>query len=951
MNAPILLICSHNREWRDAVCHALDTNKYQVQAREGDPKPNDLLGVPGEHPPDVVLWRPDDGRPIEQSRYADLVRWGHGTRFVLVRFRVGRFPLLHWLRRDPRQVAQVLRFWWNRWQSESPSVRLLPPSATIPDVVKAVEQEAAACWWAKLYELDLPACRLSRSGRILRANAAMGARFGLGVQNKFWWDRVEQQKNDWLPSTHPLELTLKTKKSCHGFIESPGGQFQVVCLPDHFEKSELKTVSVLLPDTGNRSRIFQFSQRKEEWRRRTDIYDYLIQCVTGLGYQRVRLYRLSEDGSQFLPEASRGLGDRESDFKSRSLAIRDHKPSQDTLALGIPALCQWTADERDGEQVNERSPDLVRTYTSEEAGPELGFLDDVRRWVEAPLVVPGRRAADRSSVLGKLAVDRGAHGGTLSIRDALDIGCLALMGAGAIHAFNESEQARELHKQEKQLQRQREFHTDLIEVLPSFSLATDDRFYRCVGAVLSSLPGLGWQQVMLFVVDNDTLDQAVCVMALGGLEQGLHGYLESTFARLRDYTQDALQRPVPVGDHLYDAWVKRQGDHRIVSFKNPERLEGPVAEVLALQAPAYRAVEVDKDPWCRKQNQEFPGTFLGPHVHVFALTEAFFAGESSHGREARPRPVGVALLGQGTAATVPDLELTKEALATFGALIARRWTQRHIETMFASLGAMHDLKDHWKQVRDRTADLLTQRPGGTVAEPAYQAAVQRYQAAAQEMEATIRRLHSDKASYEELHRAPKPGPDEDFAPGIDFATFMDSCKRRWGKQWGGKPSAAVQQAGKSPEAILTVDVEAPEEPIRVPCDPLILFDVLTKLVRNAVQIATEKKSPTVRVHLSARPRIAGRRELIVITCEDDAGGVDRDMEELLFIYGISGRVGGGGHGLAQARAQLMRQSGDLQFVKPTEDAQGARFEILFPKEGDSRVPEASLRRHAAGGRE
>jgi hypothetical protein len=940
MDKPTVLICSHQVDWADDVKRALG-DTINVKIKCGDLSQPDLVGDNERLAPDVVVWRFDGGQPIRKLSYLEKIRWGLGTKFVLVRYRHGRVPWAHVLLRNLWDISDLVRFWVGRITGRQYlPAPLLPPGAAIDEVAKAVEQAVASCWWTLLAALDFPACQVSPGGRILRANRAMTEAFGPAVTGSYFRMSVENATTAAdleFHDSHPIRRALTEGRACQDFIECKKGQFQLVCLPESIDDQILeldpnasprRTVSVLIPDSGSRGRLFNFANSPSNLDTIQDIYRYIVDCAAKLGYERVRLYELDRERNAFRGVASRGFlsKDKERDFETNfSILIAEDDPSGDTLRHRIPALC--VVGEIDPLSASPR--ELLRYYLTRNYREQLE-LAGVNRWIDAPLIVPGKTSDGGPAVLGKLVVDRGKESDRrLSIRDALDVGLLAMMAAGAIHAFRET-----FH--ERKLKRKQQFLNELLEVLPLFAFERDHtKFFRAIATILSCDAGLRWEQVLLFVVDSSGLRQASCEMALGGVgEQNDHDlrmFLESRRWSLRDYVEDALEHPVPLGDRLYENWVRTTAPHRTISFA-PHQLDdaNPVPSLLARpsQRAPYLLLDVGSDPWCRTVNRDVPNTFAGRRVYAFPLTNAFALNVELFTPDSRrTQPVGVALLGVTSRPAEPqelDLELTRVALDLIGSLIAQRWTG---ERVWGALGAMNTihgsaLRDTWDRVRDTVerieADLARLAHENDEFSMAHNEMVAAYRDAEAAHDEHVSRVLLEKATLKKL----RPPSGE----ALDFGEFLAENRIHWSNEWTRTPD----------EARLILDAPSPASPLLVPCSRLVLRDVFTCLLENAVQVATERGRKEVRVSIRSREaQDDQRRTFVEITVADDAGGVSPEDEPRLFLKGFSKRSGGTGLGLALARQELFMFSGDLRYLTPNgsvgAEGRGATFQLLLLK--------------------
>lgn len=115
--------------------------------------------------------------------------------------------------------------------------------------------------------------------------------------------------------------------------------------------------------------------------------------------------------------------------------------------------------------------------------------------------------------------------------------------------------------------------------------------------------------------------------------------------------------------------------------------------------------------------------------------------------------------------------------------------------------------------------------------------------------------------------------------------------------------------------------------VYVHADPALLESAIDNLIRNAVEAAAVardtgmREAPWVRVSLSASAGVAR------LTVEDDAGGVDPQLEPRLWEPFATARAKGIGLGLPLARKAVEDHGGTLTFFRTT---QGSRFEMTLP---------------------
>jgi hypothetical protein len=917
---PIVLVCSADGNWRASVAEALAARKCHVIEKAGEPEHDDLTR-PAEnvHPPDVVLWRFDGSHPMADSPSLWLTRTrsAAGTQFVLVRFRRGVIPLWYWMTHEPRRVWSIIKFRArNPFGRRAGAPRILGPRATISQIADAVGEAVSKCWRRELFELDVPACQITPAGRILRANPAMAQGFGDALVGKLFRSVVENAPDDEIPAHHPIARVRATRHAVCDFVETIHGHSQLICMPDIVRDDALKTLNVLIPETGNRAKVFRFA-RQECLKDPQGIYEYIVKCALELGYRRVRLYQFDKASSRFRGVAAAGFRSpkRQQHFVERFfMPLHKDEPSADTVSSRLPAVCihdpngTWSA----------RPSPFVRVYrkTKRNFVKQLE-LENATRWIDAPLVVPGTQ-----QVLGKLVVDDDDRSDRLSVRDALDVGYLAMMAAGALHAYYQAEHSKELTERTERLgeltrqlvqnraklERYGGILQTVIETLPRIALVRDDlAFFRAIAAILSCEPGLRWEQVFLFIVDPEGLRQAKCVMALGGHSDNERLLLGTKFTCLYDYVDDALRCPEAHGDRLYEAWVDKPSDHQVLRFGSQPASASAVGRLLAGGSKKpYEPIHTETDSWCQSINDSSAEPLLtAKRLFAFPLPQSY-ALDIEMNQEAQPtQPVGAAFVGMAS----PDREIdelnllfTSVCLDFFGPLISQRWTSRRLRGMFGSLSAFFhtNLNDPWNRLR-HASDEWTRESESPDARKAYETAMEN-------LGRRIREVTIAQATLKNLHRK---GDEE-----LELKSFLNSRAENWNREWS------------EDDGFLRLRVDAASD-LRVRCDPLVLGDAMTCILRNAVDVAKERGRGTVSVTIEARSYRIGDRWLVEITMTDDAGGVDEQLVPYLFLQGVSGRTGGKGRGLALARAELLMYSGDLQYDREQSPDGGATFRILF----------------------
>lgn len=886
MDSLSVLVCSREREWRRDVVASL-AGTHQIIEKEEDPEYVDLCVHEEQHPPDIVVWQLNLLEAKSRSAYTQISRWARGTKFVLV-------------------GASEIGFAYAQASPPIPQpCALLDYSSSPSEVAEAIAAVTLDCWWTELSLLEVPACELSINGRILRANICMRQEFGPLADNPYFRVVVEGVDMEGaadlaFPAVHPVEKAKTTKRACADFVQTKHGQVQMVCVPNLLRDGSLETISVLMPDTRRRAKVFDFAHEPKARTIRA-IHHYVAECVVNLGFKRARLYRFDEERRLLRGVASRGFRDAKKRryFETRfRMPVDLDEPSSDILRQRLPSLCIYDPDER---HVDEASR-FVRVYRRRKrrrAFVRLLELEGANRWIEAPLVVPGT-----DQVVGKIVADKGEESDCLSVRDALDLGCLGMMAAGAIYACQEAEQKQELSRHSTVL---KEIH----DLLPRIAFEQNEKgFYRVIASILSCESGLRWERVMLFVADPSGLRQARCVMALGAPPEDVRQQLPAKYWTLQHYVDDALEHPVPEDDYLYETWVAFDPKEcQLLRFDDGPTAGGPLAELLARPTDRrYREIVVSENAWCQKINEQVPDTFKGERIYAYPLTKSYALGMEMDDTVAATQPVGVAVVGmvsEGGEADNHTLVFTRVVLDLLGPLIAQRWTNQRMQGMFGALYSFHHcpLNRTWETLK-AAADEWSRKPDDDDLRLAYES-----QLAAHDEQ--VRQIHFAQSTIENLGRV----SDRE----LDLAGCLSEYRPKWESEWDG-------QRGRCQLRLKIRDI--PED-LRLDCHPVVFCDAATCLVRNAAEAATRRGRSSVSVEITADD-FAESPDFVEIVVSDDAGGVEESMTPFLFVKGASSRREGLGRGLALARAGLLMYNGDLQYA-PDRGAGRATFRILLRK--------------------
>ncbi|QRN99397.1 HAMP domain-containing histidine kinase [Archangium violaceum] len=236
---------------------------------------------------------------------------------------------------------------------------------------------------------------------------------------------------------------------------------------------------------------------------------------------------------------------------------------------------------------------------------------------------------------------------------------------------------------------------------------------------------------------------------------------------------------------------------------------------------------------------------------------------------------------------------------SYHSLIAAEDRLRHQETM-AALGSAsqliaHEVKNALNGIQAALSLLRPAASAGEVALPALRAQVQR-----------LGHLARSLLSF----GAPRPA-------------LRRTCELRL------LVEEALQSVRLLPEAEDVPVSVVLAEGVTVQADPALLVSAVDNLLRNAVEAGAVARdtglrpSPWVRVALT---REAGEAVLMV---EDNAGGVDPDLEPRLWEPFATARAKGVGLGLPMARAAVEAHGGSLTYTRLPD---GSRFTLRLPLE-------------------
>jgi nitrogen fixation/metabolism regulation signal transduction histidine kinase len=136
---------------------------------------------------------------------------------------------------------------------------------------------------------------------------------------------------------------------------------------------------------------------------------------------------------------------------------------------------------------------------------------------------------------------------------------------------------------------------------------------------------------------------------------------------------------------------------------------------------------------------------------------------------------------------------------------------------------------------------------------------------------------------------------------------------------------------KDPNLRSLLDAHAPETPVRVRGDRLLLRRVLSNLVENGVHAGIEAgKTGRVSIRWQAEP--AQQRALLEV--DDEGAGVPEAMREQIFEPYVTGKEHGTGLGLAICKKIALEHRGTLTLSESPAPAGGARFVLSLPLPDD-----------------
>ncbi|WNG61366.1 sensor histidine kinase [Archangium gephyra] len=237
---------------------------------------------------------------------------------------------------------------------------------------------------------------------------------------------------------------------------------------------------------------------------------------------------------------------------------------------------------------------------------------------------------------------------------------------------------------------------------------------------------------------------------------------------------------------------------------------------------------------------------------------------------------------------------------SYRSLLAAEERLRHQETM-AALGAAsqliaHEVKNALNGIQAALSLMKPAASAGEVALPALRSQIQR-----------LGHLARSLLSF----GAPRAAP------------ARRSCELRL------LAEEALQSVRLLPEAE-DVPVEVTlAEGLNVHADPALLVSAIDNLVRNAVEAGAVARDTGLRPSPWVRVSLAREDNEAVLRVEDNAGGVDPDLEPRLWEPFATARAKGVGLGLPMARTAVESHGGHLTYTRLPD---GSRFTLRLPLE-------------------
>jgi signal transduction histidine kinase len=236
---------------------------------------------------------------------------------------------------------------------------------------------------------------------------------------------------------------------------------------------------------------------------------------------------------------------------------------------------------------------------------------------------------------------------------------------------------------------------------------------------------------------------------------------------------------------------------------------------------------------------------------------------------------------------------------SYHSLLAAEERLRHQETMVALGSASqliaHEVKNALNGIQAALSLLRPAASAGEVALPALRAQVQR-----------LGNLARSLLSF-----------------GAPRAALRRTCELRL------LVEEALQSVRLLPEAEDVPLGVSLQEGLTVQADPALLVSAIDNLVRNAVEAGAVARDTGLRPTPWVRVALAHEAGEAVLSVEDNAGGVDPELESRLWEPFATSRAKGVGLGLPMARAAVEAHGGSLTYTRLTD---GSRFTLRLPLE-------------------
>ncbi len=236
---------------------------------------------------------------------------------------------------------------------------------------------------------------------------------------------------------------------------------------------------------------------------------------------------------------------------------------------------------------------------------------------------------------------------------------------------------------------------------------------------------------------------------------------------------------------------------------------------------------------------------------------------------------------------------------SYRSLLAAEERLRHQETM-AALGSAsqliaHEVKNALNGIQAALSLLRPATSSGEVALPALRAQVQR-----------LGHLARSLLSF-----------------GAPRAVLRRPCELRL------LVEEALQTVRLLPEAEDVRIGVSTKEGLTVRGDPALLVAAIDNLLRNAVEAGAVARDTGLRANPWVQVSLAREGDDVVLVVEDNAGGVDPELEPRLWEPFATARAKGVGLGLPMARAAVEAHGGSLTYTRLPE---GSRFTLRLPLE-------------------